>query len=614
MRISKYIKVDKNILIEYVYDDSNLIGESYEIGLNLKNKNYNYVANDLSGTLNTAGNTNLSSSNTLFPIDLVNNTYGIYNTTTYPFLQLQSYGSGFPVRHDSIIVRLPINYTFGEYLGFYLRVYAFDTLNQKTYDLSNFFFDITNLDQKKNLNYVNPPIFFQEMLWGKSITLEIPSLFALLNQRTNNNVQSNSINYNLTGGVGLNLNSPLFIDFHFITNTKTVNSVKTYTLTTANTITVPQTPEFEKIGVVIEESSDGDFFDIYAVYSGSIGDFNNFINNSVYLGNRYYVQYTITMYEQNIRGKSLTVVVTEDFLSKVEYRPIIKYSTTTAIIDVQMDLIDAVDNSRITRQASYGMLQNQVSKYSLSLMRINLANANKPKIYNIKNSINLGSTASNLLGAGNPSVEAVQVPYPVLVDKYNVVAKTDNAQVGKDYYYGIGNVLIVLYPFDNIITFTIASQVADNKIDFMDLTNMGVITMTIKNQVLSVDVPLYSESGSVDLSRGFLVFKLVSSKINDVRKIYNSGINVFYITSTQQKTTTTVLYTGLFKIYDSVSNVAALNTTANQNASSLSVGSASVIPTGTAIVTRTVVPTLITGASSPSSNYIVISATGATGP
>ena len=604
MKISKYIKVDPNILLEYVYDDSNLIGESYEVGLNLKNRRYNYVANDLSGTLNTVGNTDAAVANTLFPIDLVNNTYGVFNTSTYPFLQLQSFASGFPIRHDTINVRLPINYTFGQYLGFYLRIYAFDTLSETTYDLSNFYFDITNFDQKKNLDYVNPPLFFQEMLWGKVVTLQIPALSAISNQRTNNNVTTNSINFNLTNGVGLNLNTPIFIDFHFITNVTTVNSIKTYTLTSANTLSVPQAPEFEKIGVVIEESPDGDYFDIYGIYNGNIGDFNNFINNSVYLGNRYYVEYVITMYEQNIRGKSLTIIVTEDFLSKVEYRPIIKYSTTTAVIDVQMKLIDAVDNATIIRQASYGMLQNQVSKYSLSLMKINLSNANVPKIYNLKNTVNLGSTASSLMGVNNPSLEAVKVPYPVLVDKYNIVAKSDNVSVGSHTFYGIGNIVIILYPFDNIVTFTIASQVVDGQVSYMDLTNMGAIGMTIKNQSLSVDVPLYSESGSVDLSRGYLVFKLVSTKINDVRKIYNSGINVFYITSTQQSSTTTVIYTGLFKIYDSTDNVASLNTAAlNQSASSNSttpIGTASTIPntTGTAIVTRTIIPTIINMTSS----------------
>jgi len=586
MRVSKYIKIDPNVLIEYVYDDGNLIGESYKIGVNIRNKNLNYIAADTSGTLNT-------STNTLFPIDLVTNKYGIFDINTYSFLQENDYASGFPLRHDIVNIYLPINYTFGEHLGIYLRAYAFNSKQTATCDLANFFFDITNIDQSGELSYVNPPLYFQEKLWGKKISLKIPSLFAVSGQTVNGAIKPNSINYNLTNGIGLDTNSPLFIDFQFISNISVVNSIKTYSLVNKNTITIPQSPEFEKVGVKIEESANGDFFEIYAVYNDTIGDFNEFINRSVYLGNRYYVQYTITMYEQNIRGKSLTVIVNSDFLSKVEYRPIIKYSTTTAIIDVEMDLIDAVDNTQIVRRASYGMLQDQVSKYSLRLMKINLANAHKPKIYNLKNTNTYTPTKTGVNSGGNVTIEQVSVSYPVLVDRYNVVAKSDSVSFGKDTFFGIGKIAVILYPFDNILKIIIASQVADGKIEYMDMTNMGEIKLTIKNTATSVDTPLYTESDSVNLSTGFLAFKIPSGKFSDIRKMYESGVNVFYITSTQQ-TTTSVVYTGLYKIYDSLDNVANLN---QQN---LSAEASYIIPdsvssaSNTAVVTRKAVTTIAT--------------------
>jgi hypothetical protein len=37
MKVSKYFNIDPNILIEYIYDDSNLIGEPYNILYNTKN-------------------------------------------------------------------------------------------------------------------------------------------------------------------------------------------------------------------------------------------------------------------------------------------------------------------------------------------------------------------------------------------------------------------------------------------------------------------------------------------------------------------------------------------------------------------------------------------------
>lgn len=558
MRVSKYIKVDKNVLIEYIYDDGNLIGESYKIGVNIKDKSYSYIASDTSSTLNTE-------SNTLFQIDPISNTYGLFNTSQYSFLQVKDYSSGFPIRHDIINIHLPINYTFGEYLGLFIKVYTFDVTGRKTYDLSNFYYDISNINQSENtkiLNYTNPPLFFQEKLWGKKISINIPSLYAVANQRGSDVVKQNSINYNLTNGLGLDTNAPLFIDFHFIQNKSTINSSTTYTLTPKKTISIPQSPEFENIGVRIEESTNGDFFEIYSIYNNSIGEFNEFINRSVSLGNRYYVEYNITLYEQNIRGKSQRIIVTDDFLSKVEFRPIIKYSTTTAIIDVEMNLIDAVDNSKIMRRASYGMLQDQVSKYSLRLMKINLSNAYKPKIYNQKNIMNVGTMQYNLSSQGNVVVETVKVPYPVLIDKHNVVAKSDSVINVNNTFYGIGKLVIVIYPFDNIFKIIIAKQINDNgTVDYMDLTNMGEIKMVIKNQNTTVESNLYNETEEIDLSKGFLSFKITSGKINDIKKIYDSGSNVFYITSTHQNTTT-VIYSGLYMIYDSSENLSILNQSA----------------------------------------------------
>ena len=569
MRVSKYIKPDKNILIEYVYDDSNNIGDPYEVLVNIKDNTYSYMA----GPSSVTGNI---STNQLFKIDGVTNNYGLINTTNYSFLQIRDYASGFPVRHDTLKIHLPINYSFGEYLGCYVRVYSYDYNNQYTFDLSNIYFDITDVDQSNLLNYTNPPLFFQEKLWGKNISIDIPSLYAIANQRTNGVTKSNSINYNLTNGVGMSLTSPIFIEFSFITAKKTINKVTTYYLDTKKQLSLPQTPDFENIGVKIQHSVNGDYFEIFGTYNDNISEFNLFINNAVSLGNRYYVQYMITLYEQNIRGKSITITMTDNFNEYVEYRPIIKYSSTTAVIDVEMNLIDAVDNSSILRTASYGMLQDEVAKYSLNLTKINISNAHKPKIYNLKTPLG----GINGFDQIKPQVQlqAVTVNHMVLVPQYNVVAKSDNVSIGKNIFFGMGNLKITLQPFDNIIKLIIAQDTVssvgtsptatDLKTPvYMDLSGMGEINFIIKNTQLNVSAPLYLYgTDQVDLTNGVTVFKIPASKINDVRTIFNSGINVFYVTATLNYSTT-VVYSGLFTMYDSVSNITKLN---NDNATMVS--------------------------------------------
>ncbi|NBP03038.1 MAG: hypothetical protein EBU90_23575 [Proteobacteria bacterium] len=379
-KLSKFVKVDKNVLLEFIYDEDNNISEAYDVLVNSKERRQSYLATPNSATNNIQGNS-------LFTLDKLSNKYGKINTSQYSFLQLKNYSSTAPIRHDRLVIHLPINWTFGEYLGCYVRVYTFDTLNQKTFDLSNYYFDMSDSAQAYLLNFTSPPLLFQEKLWGKNLTIDFPAASSLSQQRIGNLPKVNSINANLTTGAGISLTSPVFIDFHFIQNLQTINAVTTYQLSAPITVSIPQTPEFENLGLKIQHSQNGDYFEIFGTYNGNIAEFKQFLDDSVYTGHRYYVVYQITMFEQNIRGKTLTVEVRENFNETVDFRPIIKFSTTTAIIDVEMRLIDAVDDSYITRRATYGMLQDEVSRYALKLIKINLKNANKPKIYNIKNAI-----------------------------------------------------------------------------------------------------------------------------------------------------------------------------------------------------------------------------------
>lgn len=546
MKISKYVKLNRDILLEYVYNNENLISEPYQVLVNIKDNITSFISPNSSTTNNILNNQ-------LFKIDTVNNKLGKVDTTNYSFLQLKDYATSIPVRYDTVKIHVPINWTFGEYIGFYLRIYTFDYRNKKYVDLTNFYFDITDVTQSYLLNYASPPLLFQEKLWGKYLDILIPSINQVSLQREDGLPKENSINFNLAPNEGLSQNSPIFIDFQFLTKKQTVNGVDTYISTTKTTTTISQVAEFESMGVMVEESTEGDFFEIYGTYNGNIGEFNQFIQNSIRLGNRYYVEYDITIYEQNIKGKTTKVVVMDDFIDKVEYRPIIKYSTTTAVIDVEMKLIDAVDDSVINRRASYGMLQDEISKYSLNLTKINLKNAWKPKIYNLKN-ISTG-LIDNL--NGQIVFEKVEVPFPVLIDRLNVIAKSKNVQFSRDIFYGMGLLKIVIYPFDNVIKFNIATDI-DSSVKYMDLTNLNDLKLTIKNDNVTIESPIYLDTDENNLSIGQIVFKINSNKYTDIKRVYNSGNNIFYITTTNQNITT-VVYTGLFIPYDNLNNVIDLN-------------------------------------------------------
>lgn len=582
-KISKFVKLDRNVLLEYIYDDGNLISEAYDILVNSKDKKRSYVATTTSITNNTAGNQ-------LFVLDPVTRRLAKTNSITYSFLETQNFAAPAPVRHDTVKLHLPINWTFGEYLGFYLKVYAFDSQNNNKYELSNFYFDMTDIGQSYLLNFTSPPLLFQEKLWGKNITISIPALSEISAQLSGGLPKENSLNAYLTNGAGLNMTSPIFIEFSFITSIQTVNGFTTYLSSNPLMTSIPQTPEFERLGLMVEHSPNGDFFEIYGTYNGTIAGFNKFVNDAYEKGNRYYVQYEVTIFEQNIRGKSQTFTVTDNFNETIEFRPIIKFSTSTAIIDVEMRLIDQVDDSYILRRASYGMLQDEVSKYSTKLLKINLATANKPKIYNIKSSINPslvgisnsmgsisvynagksaasprstmtnnGSGMNNLGSGGKPQI--IRVPYPVLIDRYNIMARSDNSILDNKTFFGYGKIQINLYPFDNVIKFILATGTPEAP-NYFNLTSFTEIKFVIRTDDLTIDFPIF-DSAENDLSTGNITFKINQSKYADIKKVFNRNVNIFYITAVSQETTS-VIYTGLFKPYDNANNVSELNNAVSQ--------------------------------------------------
>ena len=559
MKVSKYINLDANILMEYIYDTNNLLSEPYEILVNTKD-NKNSFLSTTSGSLNTL-------SNQLFLIDPVSRLYGISNTTNYSFLQVNNYSSGYPLRYDTVVIHLPINYAFGNYIGFNLRIYGFDRTNSTQYDLSNFFFDVTNVNTKDYIDYTTQPFIYNETLWGKYITILVPSLNAVSSQVNANITTPNSLNYNLTYGVGMNQLTPIFFEFSFINKSQTINNITTYYLAPKVLANLPQIPEFQKLGVMIQPAEDGDYFEIFGIYNGNIAEFNDWINNAFYLGNNYYVTFTITTYEQNIRGESITITKTNNFNTPITWRPVIKYSSTTAVIDVEMNVIDSVDNSSIIRKASYGMLQDEVSKFSRYLSKINLLNASKPKIYNLKS--NSAATTQAVIN----NVTTVEVPFAILTTAENIIAQSDNSTINGKTFYGDGKLKIVIKPFDTLIKLTIAKQgsggTASNGVDtsnsgtdltYMDLSPLGQIQLVFKNTQTQFSFPLYLNNNDVNLQNGVVVFLIPATSVSNLRTIHQSGTNVFYVTATQNNLTT-VIYSGLFDMFDSPSNIQVLSQT-----------------------------------------------------
>ena len=79
-KVSKYVKLNKDVLLEYIYDDGNLISEPYNILIDSRDRRQSFISGGSSVTGNTLGNQ-------LFKIDPVTQKYAKVNTSFYSFLQ-----------------------------------------------------------------------------------------------------------------------------------------------------------------------------------------------------------------------------------------------------------------------------------------------------------------------------------------------------------------------------------------------------------------------------------------------------------------------------------------------------------------------------------------------
>lgn len=548
MQTSKFVNLDPNVLLEWIYDDENFIIEDYNIVVNTLQNNRAFTNTETTNTLASVTNNHVST--TLFELDAANKKWAPIDTTQYPFLQIVNYPGNIPSRYDIVRLHFPINYNFADKLGCLLNINVLDRTGKIYLNLSNFYFDKT--DTLRTVEYTAPPFLYNEALWGKFLEIQVPAPVALSNDVRQSSINNapvptlGGINSNLAGpeGLGVGPTSPIFIDFSFLLKKNVTNTQVNYLIQDPFSVTIPQVPEFQTLGVTIQASTDGDWFEIFGVYENTITGFATFIEQQALNNNPQYAIYTVTVFEKNLQTDQIQYVVQDNFDTAIRYRPIITYSSTTAVIDVELKLINTNTGNFVTRRSSYVMVQDQVSKYGRILTKINLSNAFKPKIYQSAPD-NLSITTIQQ----KSQTTTVNVPFPVMFDRFNVVAKNISEQINDETFYGTGQLQILLYPTDNILKFTIAKNITNSGYVPFQIPTGTRITLTFMSDNLTVDCDLYTDSGQVDYNQGVLVFRVLETQSQSIRTIFKNGFDQFYIIMKTDNSINTVLYSGRFLLF-----------------------------------------------------------------
>lgn len=539
---SKRVKITPNVLLEYTFDDTNFKSEDYTVLTNLKEKTKSYMSET---TIN-------NQDNSLFLVDPVLSKYSTVNPTNFNFLRTQDYFTS-AILNDRLTLYFPGSFDFvsNGYLGFYVNVYTHGYGDNSKYSLTNFYYVISNTESIKLFDLPNP-FYYDEKNWVKSIQIEFPSINAISNQRIvsgNINVpKPDSINENLTYGEGLSTNIPIFIEFAYLSSSNVVLGVPYYYTGDLYTSSLPQTPEFTELGVNVSESTQGDFFEIYATYLGSNENMDEFRDKQQLQGIEIQLEYVVHLYEENIISSTQTFIVSENFTQKILYRPVIQFSNTTAAIDVELKIVNLVDNSYISKFGSLG-ITNSLNKYGLRLTRLNMD-------YGVVNAeiFNLKVKNTMIGGAADNFVDVMKVPYPVLVDRYRILTKSNNASPGTNDYVPNGLLEILINSFDNIIEFNIAQDINSNgepiPYNLSTLSTNSNLKLVFKSDSEKLEKdPFFEADNNYEI--GNISFKIQEKDYKLLRRIYDKGYDNFYLVVSTLNATTQ-LYSGKFLFYEDV--------------------------------------------------------------
>ncbi|NPV12988.1 MAG: hypothetical protein HPY57_14575 [Ignavibacteria bacterium] len=543
---SKFIKIHQNVLLEWIYDSDNLKTDDYQVVTDLISNKRGYMSKSGLNNIN----------NTIFAIDPIIKKYAKIDTTKYNYLKLENYTTPY-VQFDKLRLHLPTTYSFSDngYIGLWIKIYSYDYNNKNIVEFSSFLYNDTEIGADSIL-VLNKEFFYDEQSWGKYITYDIPSIDAVSKQRTSsvgtNLPTTNSINYNLTKGVGISQESPIFIEFAFVVSKETVLGNTYYYLSELFKKSIAKVPEYMDLAANIVEAKDGDYFEIYGSYGGSNESMDEFIDELTAKGRKVKLEYEVSLFEENILMHTQTFVVEENFTKKLWYRPVLSFTNTTASIDVTMRVIDLVDKSQIERFASIS-LTTQVLKYGKTLTRLNMNNVFKPKIYNLKAPSQTQILTSNKVS----DIDITKVNYPVISDRFNILVSSSPSITSE--YKPMGLTEIIINPFGNVVKFNIASSVDANgtatPYDLTKITENSKITLSFKTDTEFLEKEIWQDTDQNDFENGVIVFRIEQSDVITLKKMSKSNQN-FYITINSNKTgIRSMLYSGKWVDFEKVTFV-----------------------------------------------------------
>ena len=438
---------------------------------------------------------------------------------------------------EEIRFHLVTGYDFPNSDGFIFKVSVNDKENRELI-LSN----IAWLKSDNNFTINTSPFLISDRLYDKFLSVKILGISQIIDEFELNPSDSDNIGYQISrNNLGINVNTTLKFEAWKISKIVNDGIYKNYYITDYTISSLPIRDDFFSLSSILQESSNGDYFEYYATWNGEFIEDRIFRLNSI--GNNYIIIHEITTIEQIgntfIQTNRFTDVQLNNYDEPNTFRPIIKNanSATSYSLEYVMRLFNKNDNSQIIRRSTFTSMN--VNKYGRFLSSINISNNNTSlKVYNKiekNNEFNI-PTFTNQVGTIIKQV-------PVFIQNKNISVKNGDQNTISSNIKGQGRSQIVIDMFDNVIRFILSENVNNDTIKLIKLSSNVVYKLVFfdnnNNQII---IESGFENLNENLSQGELYFN-ISSNIS--KQILKSNNKNFYIIASSNGLNTKI-YQGLW--------------------------------------------------------------------
>jgi hypothetical protein len=316
---------------------------------------------------------------------------------------LQSFSPSVNVVYDTIKIHFAAGFNFDNYDGFIFQVNYQRRDSVKCTLMSRVYL-------KTDTPTLNPrPFMIGERLYSTYIELEIPALKYLIDAFLANPTSTNTLGYKLTDGKGFIKTSTIDINVFGIYKTTKQQGFPIYETRNLNAVSLPQTDPFNLLVAVVQQSTAGDYFELYGEYAGQI--FANFMAslNSQPSGN-WIAVHQIDMKEQVgtnfVTTSSQMITQVDDYDIPTIYRPVVMNSSVAVsfTIDYILRIVNRDTQEQIIRNST--ILSRDVGVYGRKLQKIYLGKV--PEVVKVYNKVVNDNKTQIVIGGNTVNVQQNQ--------------------------------------------------------------------------------------------------------------------------------------------------------------------------------------------------------------